>query len=124
MARISDYIGTHTGTLNISVGGFNIGTGHFNPFSDFQVGFAGSYQFFGQTGNIAIAIKLTNPDPHETAGPCAVTINGTNDNTATYQINGAQMTITTALNGTPMDIYVKDAGTQVDNISGHDLWIG
>lgn len=51
-------------------------------------------------------------------------LNGQTDNTATYKVNGKKLTFTTSLNDTPLDIYVKQKGTQVDNISGHNIWIG
>lgn len=124
MARFGGYLGTHTGTLKIYVGPWSVGTGQFGTFGDFEVKFDGSYDFAGQSGNLAIAIKQTNQNPQESAGPCTVTLNGTNDATATYKVHGDKLTIITALNGTPIDLYVKQGGTQVDNISGHNLWIG
>jgi len=123
MAKLGGYIGAHDGTLNIKAF-FNIGTGQFSTLSDYQLGFNGAYEFMGQSGHFGLAIKLTNQNAQETGGPCAITLNGTFDNNATYQAHNGKMTITTALNDTPIDLYVKNGGTQVDNISGHDLWIG
>ena len=58
------------------------------------------------------------------SGPCTLTLNGKTDKAATYQADSSKLTITTTLNAEPIDIYTKQSGTQVDNISGHNLWIG
>ncbi len=124
MAKLDPYFGPHAGSLKIYVGIFSIGTGDFTAFSDFQAAFAGSYSAFGQSGTFAIAIGLTDQNPASTSGACQVTLNGKSDSAAKYQVNAQKLTITTALNDAPLDIYTNQNGTQVDNISGHSIWIG
>jgi hypothetical protein len=110
--------------LNIYVSIFPIGSGSFTTFSDFQAKFVGSYTVAGQPGSFAIEIKLTDHNPTSTSGHCEVMLNGNMDNAATFRVSGQKLTITTHLNSTPIDVYVGQGGTQVDNISGHNIWIG
>jgi hypothetical protein len=124
MAKLETYIGPHAGTLKIYFGIFQIGSGKFSAFSDFQTDFAGSYNALGKSGTFTIAINLTDQDPASTSGPCKVTLNGKSDNAATYQVSGQKLALTTALNDAVLDVYVSQGGTQVDNISGHNIWIG
>jgi hypothetical protein len=124
MAKLPAYFGPHTGKLQIYVAGFDIGSGSFSAFADFNAAFAGSYDFLGQSGQFTIAINLSDQNGTSASGPCQVTLNGQTDNAATYKVNGKKLTFTTSLNDTPLDIYVKQKGTQVDNISGHNIWIG
>lgn len=124
MAKLGTYIGTHDGTQNIYVGLFSVGEGQFKSFDDFRMEFAGSYQFFGKSGEFAIAVNLTDQQADSATGPCTVTLNGNTDSAAQYQARNGTLTITTTLNSTPIDLHVKDGGTQVDNVSGHNLWIG
>jgi hypothetical protein len=124
MAKLQPYFGPHAGTLKIYVASFDVGSGSFSAFADFQAAFAGSYDFLGQSGNFTIAINLSDQNGTSTSGPCQLTLNGQTDNTAMYKVNGKKLTFTTSLNDTPLDIYVKQKGTQVDNISGHNIWIG
>jgi hypothetical protein len=53
-----------------------------------------------------------------------VTFNGQTDNAATYQVNGHKLTFKTTLNPVSIDVHASQGGTQVDNVSGHNLWIG
>ena len=124
MAKLNPYFGTHAGDQKIYVGAFSVGTGKFNQFGDYQAAFDGSFQFFGQSGTFIIQLVLSDHDPATNAGPCAITLNGKVDNAAQYQADSGKLTITTKLNQTPIDIYGKEGGTQVDNISGHNIWIG
>ena len=124
MAKLSDFFGTHTGTLKIYVAGFDIGTGQFRTFGDFEAEFDGSYQFAGRSGGFSIAIALTDQNSEISSGSCTVSLNGSNDATAQYQVHESKLRITTALNDHPIDLYKRIGGTQVDNISGHNLWIG
>jgi hypothetical protein len=124
MSKLGPYFGTHTGELKIYVGIFQIGSGSFQTFSDFQAAFAGSYTVAGQPGTFAIGIKLIDHNPASSSGQCEVTLNGNTDSAAAYQVSGPKLTITTALNDTPIDLYVSQGGTQVDNISQHNIWIG
>ena len=124
MAKLATYVGTHDGSQKIYVGPFSVGAGQFKTFGDFQMEFEGSYKFFGKSGDFAIAVSLTDQQANNASGPCTVTLNGTTDSGAQYQTGNSTLTITTKLNDTPIDLYVKDGGTQVDNVSGHKLWIG
>jgi hypothetical protein len=124
MATLDPYFGKHTGACKIYVGSFAIGSGNFKSFSPVQVDFDGSYQVFGTAGKFAIEIKLVNNNPGSTSGPCEITLNGQTDKAAKYQVNGQKLTFTTTLNPTPFDVYASNGGTQVDNVSGHNLWIG
>ncbi len=124
MAKLGPYFGGHTGTLKIYVGFFPVGSGQFAAFSDYQAKFKGSYQFAGQSGTFSIEIKLTDQNAQSATGPCSINLNGNADNAATYQTSNGKLTVTTALNAAAMDIHVKDGGTQVDNISGHNIWFG
>lgn len=124
MSTLTPYFGPHAGALKIYVGIFSVGTGQFTNFGDFLAIFTGSYSAFGQSGTFAIAIALTDQNAASTSGPCQVTLNGKVDSAATYQVGAQKLTITTLLNTVPLDIYVYQAGTQVDHISGHSIWIG
>lgn len=87
-------------------------------------GVSGSYQIFLTAGAFNIRILLTDSNPAATAGPCEITLNGSVDKTAKYGVYGAKFMITTTLNQTPVAIYLNQGGTQIDNISGHNVWIG
>jgi len=123
MAKLTAYFGTHDGSQKIYVGIFSVGSGTFTVFSDPEVGFAGSYQAFGQAGSFTIDIRLTDDNPAATSGPCEVTLNAQIDSAAQYQAD-AKLTIVTSLNETPVAIYPSQGGTQIDGVSGHNLWIG
>jgi hypothetical protein len=124
MAKLGPFFGTHDGDQKIYVGVFSVGTGTFPKFSDYQASFDGSYEAFGQSGTFDIQLTLTDHDATAKSGPCSVTLNGKVDNKAKYQASAKKLTVTTALNDQPIDIYGKQGGTQVDNISSHNLWIG
>jgi hypothetical protein len=124
MAKLDSYFGPHTGNQKIWVGIFSVGTGTFKQFSDFKTTFDGSYNAFGQSGTFDIQLALTDNNAGAQSGPCTITLNGKTDKAATYQADSSKLTITTTLNAEPIDIYTKQNGTQVDNISGHNLWIG
>ena len=124
MAKLGTYFGTHDGDMKLYVGMFQVGSGRFNAFSDFQSEFAGTYSAFGQAGQFTIDVRLTDSSATNTSGPCTIVLNGATDAAARYQVNGQKLTIATTLNNAPIDIYVKQGGTQVDDISGHNLWIG
>jgi hypothetical protein len=78
----------------------------------------------GQSGTFAIAVALTDQNPANASGPCTVTLNGKTDSAAKYQTNGPKLTITTTLNDAPLDIFSGEGGTQINNISDHNIWIG
>jgi hypothetical protein len=124
MAKLGPHFGTHADPLKICVGFFQVGSGTFTVFNDREVDFAGSYQAFGQTGTFTIRIRLTDSNPAAVSGPCEVTLNGSTDVSAKYEVHGAKLTIATTLNRTPVAIYGNQGGTQIDGISGHNLWIG
>jgi hypothetical protein len=124
MAKLNPYFGTHAGDLKIYVGVFPVGKGAFTQFGDFTATFDGSYQAFGQSGTFDIQLMLSDKNPSAPSGPCAITLNGKTDDAAKYQAASDKLTITTALNDKPIAIHVSEGGTQVDNISGHNLWIG
>jgi len=128
MAKLGPYFGTHAGTLEISlqmfIGQFDVGAGSFTLFTDTEVDFTGSYSALGYSGTFIISIKLTDGKPAATSGPCSVTLNTSTDTAATYEVNGAQLTIATKLNPTAVSIYANNGGTQINGISGHNLWIG
>lgn len=124
MAKLEPYFGPHTGALRIFVGIFQVGSGDFPTFTDYQAAFVGSYSAFGQSGTFTISIALTDQNPSSTSGPCQIILNGKTDKAAKYQVNGPKLTITTVLAETPLNIYPNQNGTQVDNISGHSIWIG
>ena len=124
MATLDPYFGPHNGPMKIYLGVFEVGTGAFPSFSHFQTEFNGSYSAFGQSGTFAIAINLTDQNPASTSGPCRVTLNGKSDNAASYQVAGGKLIVTTNLNGAPLHVYPHQNGTQVDNISDHNIWIG
>jgi hypothetical protein len=120
---LAQYFGTHTGNLKIYVGPFQVGSGSFTSFGPTLAGFAGSYDAFGNSGSFAIAIQLLNVQ-NASSGSCKVTLNNSMDDSATYAVVGSKLTFQTALNPTPVNIYVNQGGTQIDGISGHNLWIG
>lgn len=124
MAKLGGFFGPHSGALRIFLGFFDIGSGMFGSFSDFAAKFAGSYDAMGQSGTFTINVALTDQNPTSPSGPCTITLNGKTDSAATYQTNGAKLTVTSTLNGAPLDIYPSQNGTQIDNISDHNIWIG
>jgi hypothetical protein len=124
MAKLGSYFEGHDGTLKIYWGPGPIGTGSFDSFSDFYAKFTGSYEIFGNPGALTISIRLTDGNPSESSGPCEITLNDKTDNAARYHVNGSKMTCDTALSNTPIDIYGKQGGTQIDGVSGHNIWIG
>jgi hypothetical protein len=123
MATLNPYFGPHAGSLTISVGFFQIGSGSFTAFSDFQANFAGSYSVVGHDGSFTLAIGLTDQNPASASGPCKITLSDKTDAAATYKVNGSKLTITTSLIDTPIDVYVQDNGTQIDNIQGQSISI-
>jgi monoamine oxidase len=124
VAKLGQFFGPHSGTLKIYLAHFPVGSGSFNAFGDFVAEFSGSYSTIFASGNFTIAVSLTDQSPTSSSGPCRLTLNDQTDNAATYAVGGAKLTITTSLNSTPFDIYVSQGGTQVDNVSGHNIWIG
>lgn len=124
MAKLASYFGPHSGLLKIYVFIAQIGSGSFQTFDDFQAKFVGSYEVGGQPGTFTIAISLTDHNPASASGGCEITLNDKTDKVATYHASGQKLTITTKLNDTPIDVYVSQGGTQVDRISGHNIWIG
>jgi hypothetical protein len=124
MATLEPYFGKRTGTLDLYVDSFKIGSGSFTTFSNFEAEITGSYTVFGQPGTFAIAIKLTDNDPVATHGPCEITINGQKDGAGKYQTTNQKLTLATTLNAGTLDIYVKQGGTQIDRVTGHNFWLG
>jgi len=124
MAQLDPYFGPHTGELKIYVGIFPVGQGSFPDFAQFQASFDGSYSAFGQSGTFDIKLLLSDKNAGAAKGPCAITLNGKTDGAAQYQADNEKLTIATVLNDTPIVIYRSQNGTQVDGISGHNLWIG
>jgi len=124
MAKLDAYFGPHAGSLKIYVGIFSVGQGSFPSFGQFETTFDGSYSAFGQSGTFDIKVLLTDKNAGATNGPCSITLNGKTDASAQYQADGSKLSIKTALNATPIEIYRSQGGTQVDGVSGHNLWIG
>jgi hypothetical protein len=124
MATLPPFFGNHTGMLKIYVSVFAVGSGNFAIFDNEQVKFAGSYTFFTQDGAIALGLKLTDNNPAATTGTCAITLNSQTDNAATYQVVGEKLSITTTLNDGAVQVYSSQNGTQIDGVSGHNVWIG
>jgi hypothetical protein len=124
MATLDANFGPHAGNLKIYVGFFNVGKGTFPAFGQFEATFDGSYSAFGQSGTFDIKLLLSDKNAGAPNGPCAITLNGKTDGAAQYQADGSKLTITTTLNDAPIEIYRSQNGTQVDGISGHNLWIG
>jgi hypothetical protein len=124
MARLGTFFGPHNGQLKIYVSGADVGSGSFGAFADFNANFTGSYSFLFESGNLALGITLADQNPASSSGPCKVTVNGRTDNAAKYQSSGQTLTITTALNDVPLNIYPRQGGTQIDNVSNHNVWIG
>ena len=124
MAKLGPFFGPHDGQMRIFAGLFQVGSGTFTQFADYQVGFSGTYSFLGQNGAIILQLQLTDANPTSQSGPCSISINNQSDNAATYNVAGQQLSITTTLNSTPVTIYSSQNGTQINNISGHNAWIG
>jgi hypothetical protein len=124
MAKLGPYFGTHAGTQEIYVARWSVGSGNFTLFTDAEIDFAGSYHILLQSGIFTIRIRLTDGKPAATSGQCEVTLNGKVDSEAKYQVDGAKLTIATTLNPTPVSVYRDQGGTQIDGVSGHNLWIG
>jgi hypothetical protein len=119
MATLYPFAGNYTGTMNIYVYGWinnYVGTGGFTSFSSFQAVFSGQYDYLGVQGNLLVSLELTDQDPDATSGPCSITLLGNTDSNATYQVNGQYLTITTALNSEPFNIYSYKGGTEFDDL--------
>jgi hypothetical protein len=124
MAKLSPYFGVHAGPLKIWVGFFEVGSGTFRVFDDTEADFTGSYEAFGQAGTFSLRVRLADRNPTAVSGQCEVALNGNSDVAAKYEVHGAKLTVATTLNSTPVAVYRNERGTQVDGISGHNLWIG
>jgi len=124
MAKLEPYFGPHAGPMKIYLGFFQVGSGDFSSFSDYQAQFAGTYSALGNSGTFAIAISLTDRNAANNSGPCHVTLNSQTDNAASYDASSGKLVVTTTLNAAPLEIYPSQNGTQVDNISDHNIWIG
>jgi hypothetical protein len=124
MTKLSVYFGNHSDVLKIYVGFFQVGSGTFSVLNDREVDFTGSYNAFGQVGTFTIRIRLTDGISGAVSGSCEVTLNGSIDASAKYEVHGVKLMIVTTLNQTPVAIYRNQSGTQIDGISGHNLWIG
>jgi hypothetical protein len=124
MAKLGPYFGPHNGGRKVYLGIFQVGSGSFPDFTDFQVQFAGSYSALGHSGLFKLGLSLTDQNTASLSGPCQATLNDQTDTAATYQVTGQKLVVTTALNDTPLEIYRSQNGTQVDNISNHNIWIG
>lgn len=124
MAQLSAHFGGHAGPMKIWVGFFEVGSGAFTLFNDTEAEFAGSYQAFGQAGTFSLSVRLTDHNPPATSGQCEIMLNGDADAAAKYEVHGAKLTVATTLNPTPVSVYRNEGGTQIDGMSGHDLWIG
>ena len=123
MATLDPYFGPHAGTLTVNVGFFQVASGSFTTFSNFQAVFAGSYSVIGHSGDFTLAVGLTDKNPTSTSGPCSITLSDKTDAAAKYQVNNAKLTITTTLNSTPIDVYAQDGATQIDNVQGQSITI-
>jgi hypothetical protein len=110
--------------LKIYVKNFWVGNGAFNAFENSTAEFEGSYNFLGNSGTFAIAIKLTDNKPKNKSGGCEITLNGETDSGAKYRVRDQKLTLTTKLNNKAIDVYPSQGGTQIDGVSGHDVWIG
>ncbi|HEX4410751.1 MAG TPA: hypothetical protein VH206_18425 [Xanthobacteraceae bacterium] len=124
MAKLKTYFGPHAGDMKIYLGFFQVGSGSFSFFSDYQSQFSGTYSALGNSGTFAITLNLTDQDAASTSGPCHIMLNAQTDNAATYAVDGDKLSVTTTLNDAPLEIYQSQNGTQVDNISNHNIWIG
>ena len=124
MATLDPFFGPHTGLMKIWLGFFEVGSGNFLAFANYQTQFDGTYSALGQSGTFKIGVTLTDQNAASASGPCQVTLNNNTDNAATYQVSAAKLVVTTTLNDVPLEIYPSQNGTQVDNISGHNIWIG
>ena len=120
--ELTNFFGDHTGTLKIYLGFFPVGWGTFTAFTADQATFSGQYNAFGQSGTFTLSIQL--PAQPKPTGTCKLTLNATSDDAAKYQTNGNALTLTTTLNPTAIHIYPHNGGTQIDGVSGHNLWIG
>ena len=124
MAKLSPFFGPHDGKLRIFVKVFSVGSRTFKSFEDFRAAFGGSFKAFGQSGTFDLSIRLSDGDTSAKSGPCELALNDKTDNNATYQVSGKKLTLTTKLNDTPIEFFPAQGGTQVNGVSGHNLWIG
>ena len=65
--------------MRIFVRAFEIGSGRFKSFSDFEAEFAGRYDFLGQSGTVNLKIKLADQNPDNRSGACEITLNDKSD---------------------------------------------
>lgn len=123
MVGLDQFFGTHTGDLKIYLGLFKVGSGSFTSFNSNLAAFSGSYNAFGSSGTFTIEVQLLHAQ-NAPSGTCRVTLNNSTDASAAYTVAGDKFSLQTNLNPTPIDIYVSQGGTQLDGVSGHNLWIG
>jgi hypothetical protein len=67
MAKLGQYFGPHTGSRNIYLGIFQVGSGSFPKFGDFQAEFDGSYSALGHSGTFKIGLNLTDHNAASTS---------------------------------------------------------
>src|SRR4051812_33630734 len=96
MAKLTPYFAENTDTQRpveiwAKIGAFlHVGSGNFEAFDDYSVRFSGT----GQGRQLTIALRLTDQDPAARNGPCAIQVNETSDDHATYSVAGDAITIT------------------------------
>ncbi|MFB1481444.1 hypothetical protein [Corallococcus sp. RDP092CA] len=109
--------GTQTGSKEIIetqiVFWVNIGTGVFSNFNNFSASFQGTIDTAFYKGPLNLDIQLTDESPGAQRGPARVTVNGSADNNATYQVQGHQLIINATISGKAesIAIYQGDGGT-------------
>jgi hypothetical protein len=97
----------------------SVGSGKFTDLTNFNVTFNGQISSAFYSGPMDLSLSLTDTNPGAQQGPVSITLNGTSDPNATYQVNGQQIVISASLGGKAETIAINagDGGTYV-SLSG------
>ena len=91
----------------------NVGSGTFTVFDEFNVSFLGQIDTTLYTGPMKLILSLTDKDPGAQQGPATLSVYGSDDPSAKYQITSNQLVIHARLKGKSMrfSIHPGDGGT-------------
>ncbi|SET57932.1 hypothetical protein [Stigmatella erecta] len=126
MAKLQPFLaqGTQTGSKeNIEVKVLftwpSVGSGQFTAVSDYNAVFTGQIDSAFYKGPMSLSLSLSDQNPSSQRGPASITLNGTADPQATYQVSRNQIVISASLDGKSETIAINagDGGTYL-SLSG------
>ena len=104
--------------IRVGISGAN-----FNGFSDDQADFAGTSGSFPEAATSPLRSGALRSKCGEHVGAVQNFAERSDRRRRTYQVIGQRLRINTTLNDVPIDVYVSNNGTQVDNVRATVLWI-